>query len=116
MVAEIIAIGSELLTPHRMDTNSLYLTNQLNHLGVDVAYKTLVGDHRQRLTEVIALAMRRADLVIAMGGLGPTEDDRTRECAAAALGRPLGRDDSLREAIEARFRSRGLRMPEVNLR
>lgn len=116
MTAEIIAIGSELLTPHRMDTNSLYLTEQLNRIGVDVAYKTVVGDHRARLTETLALALRRSDLILTMGGLGPTEDDLTRDCAAAALNRSLRRDDSLIERIEARFRSRGLRMPEINLR
>ncbi|MBI4464720.1 MAG: competence/damage-inducible protein A, partial [Acidobacteria bacterium] len=113
---EIIAIGSELLTPHRMDTNSLYLTDQLNSLGIEVLCKTVVGDDRNRLTAAFSLALSRSDLVLAIGGLGPTEDDLTRECAAAALGRALHRDDSLVEHVEARFRSRGLRMPEINLR
>jgi nicotinamide-nucleotide amidase len=116
MNAEIIAIGSELLTPHRNDTNSLYLTDQLNRLGVDVLYKTIVGDHRARLTETLALALRRSDLVLTIGGLGPTEDDLTRECAAAVLGRPLHSDSSIAEKIAARFRARGLRMAEINLR
>ncbi|MBF8305112.1 MAG: competence/damage-inducible protein cinA [Acidobacteria bacterium] len=116
MNAEIIAIGSELLTPHRNDTNSLYLTDQLNRLGVDVLYKTIVGDHRARLTVTIALALRRSDLVFSIGGLGPTEDDLTRECAAAVLRRPLHSDSSIAEKIAARFRARGLRMAEINLR
>ena len=116
MNAEIIAIGSELLTPHRTDTNSLFLTEHLNRLGVDVVYKTVVGDDRERLTATLALALSRSDLVLSIGGLGPTGDDLTRECAAAALGRELRRDDSLVEPIAARFRKRGLPMPEINLR
>lgn len=116
MNAEIIAIGTELLTPHRVDTNSLFLTDCLNRIGVDVVSKTVVGDERNRLTATISLALGRTDLILTIGGLGPTEDDLTRECAAAALGRPLHRDDSLIERIEARFRARGLRMPALNLR
>ncbi|MBI4458877.1 MAG: competence/damage-inducible protein A [Acidobacteria bacterium] len=116
MNAEIIAIGSELLTPHRSDTNSLFLTGRLNQLGVEVVFKTVVGDDRQRLTETIALAWRRSDLVFTIGGLGPTEDDLTRECASAALGRPLQPDDTLAADLEARFRTRGMAMPAINLR
>lgn len=116
MNAEIIAIGSELLTPFRTDTNSLFLTEQLNKIGVEVVQKTIVGDDRVRLTETIAQACRRSPLVITIGGLGPTEDDLTREAAAAALGRPLLHDDRLVETIESRFRARGLSMPEINLR
>jgi len=116
MNAEIIAIGSELLTPHRWDTNSLFITEQLNRIGVDVVWKTVVGDDRGRLTEAISLAWKRSGLILTIGGLGPTEDDLTRECVATALGRPLYRDESLVEAIAARFRSRGLQMAEINLR
>jgi nicotinamide-nucleotide amidase len=116
MTAEIIAVGSELLTPHRTDTNSLFLTEQLNAIGVDVSFKTIVGDDRARLTETIALAWKRSGLVMTIGGLGPTADDLTRECAAAALGRPLLKDAALAALIESRFRARGIRMPEINLR
>jgi nicotinamide-nucleotide amidase len=116
MNAEIIAIGSELLTPYRSDTNSLFLTEQLNGLGVDVVYKTVVGDHRERLTETISLALKRSPIVITCGGLGPTEDDLTRECAARSLGRSLISEASLAAHIESRFRARGIRMPEINLR
>ncbi len=116
MNAEIIAIGSELLTPYRSDTNSLFLTEQLNRMGVEVVSKTVVGDDRERLTAAIALAWKRSDLVLTIGGLGPTEDDVTRECAAQALGRPLHSDSQLAQAIEARFRSRGVRMAAINLR
>src|SRR3990167_2616776 len=115
MNAEIIAIVSELLTPHPTDTNSLFLTEQLNGIGVDVVYKTIVGDDRSRLTETIALAWNRSPIVITIGGLGPTEDDLTRECAAQALGKSLRQDPSLAESIEARFPARGMRMPEINL-
>src|ERR1700735_649548 len=83
MIAEIIAVGSEMLTPHRTDTNSLYLTAGLNRLGVSVAFKTIVGDNFKHLTSAAAIAMRRADIVIFSGGLGPTEDDLTRAAVAA---------------------------------
>jgi len=76
--AEIIAVGSEMLTPYRMDTNSLYLTDQLNQLGVDVIFKSVVGDNLRRLVAAAQHAMFRSDIVIFSGGLGPTEDDLTR--------------------------------------
>ena len=78
MIAEIIAAGSEMLTPFRQDTNSLYLTARLNELGVSVAFKTIVGDNLEDLTGAARVALERADIVIFSGGLGPTEDDRTR--------------------------------------
>jgi len=85
--AEIIAVGSELLTPFRQDTNSLLLTRHLNQLGVDVIFKTIVGDRREHLESAVRIALGRADVVVLMGGLGPTEDDLTREAVAATLGR-----------------------------
>jgi len=85
MNAEIIAVGSELLTPFRQDTNSLYLTDKLNQLGVEVSFKTIVGDSREHIAEITRTALSRAGLVILMGGLGPTEDDLTREAVADAL-------------------------------
>ena len=91
MLAEIIAIGSELLTPFFQDTNSLYLTGKLNSIGVEVGFKTVVGDSPDHLTPAARNAISRADIIIFMGGLGPTEDDLTRECVAAALGRELQR-------------------------
>jgi molybdenum cofactor synthesis domain-containing protein len=116
MTAEIIAIGSELLTPFRQDTNSLYLTDQLERLGISVTQKTIVGDHRERLKQAFADALKRADLVIGMGGLGPTEDDRTREAVAELLERKLERNQDVVAMMEERFRSRGKKMPAVNLR
>ncbi len=116
MNAEIIAIGSELLTPHRTDTNSLYLTEQLNNLGVDVVLKSVVGDDPARLTEAIRDGWKRSDLVMTSGGLGPTEDDVTRDAASEALGRPLHLQQDLVSQIRARFRSRGMEMPEINAR
>jgi nicotinamide-nucleotide amidase len=114
VIAEIIAIGSELLTPFRQDTNSLYLTAQLNNFGVTVAFKSVVGDNRQHLTEVARIAVYRADIVIFMGGLGPTEDDLTRECVADALGRPLVRDPEIIAKLYARFAGRQIRMTPNN--
>ena len=116
MDAEIIAIGSELLTPFRQDTNSLYLTEHLNQLGVEVAFKTVVGDTRSHLVHVAKTALGRTDLLIFMGGLGPTEDDLTREAVAAALGLELRRDPELVAALYARFASLRRKMPENNER
>jgi len=110
--AEIIAIGSELLTPFRQDTNSLFLTAQLNRLGVEVSFKTIVGDRRSDLISVARIALSRADVVIFMGGLGPTEDDLTRECVAETLGRPLKRHARIVEDLRARFAVRGWKMAE----
>ena len=112
--AEIIAIGSELLTPFRQDTNSLYLTDKLNQLGVQVVIKTIVGDSRERLVSVAQHALFRSDLVIFMGGLGPTEDDLTREAVAEALGLELHRDPELLKKLEERFAARGYPMTPNN--
>ena len=116
MKAEIIAIGSELLTPHRSDTNSLLLTAALNDIGVEVVSKIVVGDDFQRLTDTIDGAWNRSEIVITIGGLGPTEDDLTRECVAKVLHREMHRSDEIVESISARFRFRGYKMPENNLR
>jgi nicotinamide-nucleotide amidase len=116
MKAEIIAVGSELLTPDRMDTNSLFLTEELNKLGIEIVRKTVVGDDRALLLEAFRDAVNRVPLTIASGGLGPTEDDLTRETVAELLGRKLVRNDSIVLAIEARFRSFGRPMPQTNLR
>jgi len=114
--AEIIAIGSELLTPFRQDTNSLYLTEKLNQLGVEVIFKTIVGDSRERLTGAASLAVSRAEIVIFMGGLGPTEDDLTREALADALGLELYRDPAIVTSLEQRFAARGWTMAANNLK
>lgn len=116
MKAEIIAVGSELLTPDRIDTNSLFLTEELNKLGIEVLRKTIVGDQRELLAEAFRDALNRVPVVIASGGLGPTEDDLTRETVAELLGRRLLRNDQVVHAIEARFRSFKREMPAVNLR
>jgi len=116
MKAEIIAVGSELLTPDRVDTNSLFLTEELNKLGIEVLRKTIVGDNRELLAEAFRDALNRVPVVIASGGLGPTEDDLTRETVAELLGRRLQRNDEVVRAIEARFRSFKRDMPAVNLR
>ncbi|MGA3190694.1 MAG: CinA family nicotinamide mononucleotide deamidase-related protein, partial [Bryobacteraceae bacterium] len=116
MEAEIIAVGSELLTSQRVDTNSLFLTDQLNTLGVEVRRKMVVGDDRELLTASIREALARVEIVILTGGLGPTEDDLTRDAAAAATGRKLVFRDDLRDAIAERFRRMNRKMAEINLR
>ncbi|MEJ2008354.1 MAG: competence/damage-inducible protein A [Acidobacteriota bacterium] len=116
MNAEIIAVGSELLTPHRVDTNSLYLTEKLNSLGVEVQFKTVVGDDAERLGTVFRAALGRSDLVILMGGLGPTEDDINRQAVADVLGRPLHEVPEVLERIAARYARTGRKMPSNNVR
>src|SRR5579863_170744 len=116
MKAEIIAVGSELLTPDRIDTNSLFLTEELNKIGIEIVRKTVVGDDRALLLEAFRDAVNRVPLTIASGGLGPTEDDLTRETVAELLGRKLVRNDAIVRHIEARFRSFGRPMPDTNLR
>jgi len=114
MIAEIIAIGSEMLTPFRQDTNSLFLAERLNELGIGVAFKTVVGDNLEHLTSAARTAIARVDLAIFMGGLGPTKDDLTREAVAAALGVELKRDNELLTELYKRFAERRLQMPENN--
>jgi nicotinamide-nucleotide amidase len=112
--AEIIAVGTELLTPSRLDTNSLYLTEKLNSLGVDVIFKSIVGDHLQRLVAAIQHALFRSDILIFSGGLGPTEDDLTREAVADALGIALKRNPEIVSRLEKRFADRGWKMAANN--
>src|SRR5436190_5472932 len=114
--AEIVAIGTELLTPDRTDTNSLWLTRELNDIGIDVKLKTIVGDDGERLEEAVRDAMRRSDIVITTGGLGPTADDITREFTARAVDRELVYHDDLEQHLRERFRSWGRDMPEINKR
>lgn len=116
LTAEIIAIGSELLAPDRSDTNSLWLTEKLNSIGIEVKLKTIVGDDDARLEEAIRDATRRSKVVITTGGLGPTEDDITRKVAARALGRRLLLDETILSELRERFRSFGHVMPERNSR
>ncbi len=114
MNCDIIAVGSELLTPYRQDTNSLYLTAQLNQLGVRVSAKTIVGDRREHLVGAVHHALGRADIVIVMGGLGPTEDDLTRESVSEALGVRLKRNQEIVAALYARFAARRIAITENN--
>ncbi|HKE56013.1 MAG TPA: competence/damage-inducible protein A [Pyrinomonadaceae bacterium] len=116
LTAEIIAIGSELLAPDRTDTNSLWLTEQLNRMGIEVKLKTIVGDDDARLEETIKDATRRSKVVITTGGLGPTEDDITRKITARALGKRLLLDEEVLEGIRKRFQAFGVAMPERNSR
>ena len=116
LTAAIIAVGSELLTPHKTDTNSLYVTEVLNDIGIAVAFKVIVGDDRGELEAQVAHALRRHRVVILTGGLGPTDDDLTREVVAAHLQLPLDEDPAIIAAMEKRFAARGWRMPSVNRR
>jgi nicotinamide-nucleotide amidase len=116
LTAEIIAIGSELLTPERTDTNSLWLTEKLNGIGIEVKLKTIVGDDDARLEETIRDAMKRSRVVIMTGGLGPTEDDITRKIAARAMNRRLMLNEKVLEGIRNKFLQMGRQMPEINSR
>ena len=116
MKSEIVAIGSEMLTPFRQDTNSLFLTEKLNEIGVSVAFKTIVGDRRKDLVSAIRTALGRADILILMGGLGPTEDDLTREATAEALHLEIRREAPLVAALHARAATWRIPMPENNLK
>ena len=109
--AGIIAVGSELLTPAKIDTNSLFITEQLNLLGIEVKAKAVVGDERAELEHVFRSFLARADLVVFCGGLGPTDDDLTREVVAAVLDRPLAEDEAITAHLRTRFASRNLPMP-----
>ena len=114
MNAEIIAVGSEMLTPYRQDTNSLYITTKLNELGVSVAFKTITGDKQKHLASAVRTALGRADIVVLSGGLGPTEDDLTREAVAEALGVRLRRDPDLIAHLYTRAAARRMTITRNN--
>lgn len=114
--AEIIAVGSEMLTPAKTDTNSLFITGVLNEIGIDVASKAVVGDRIDDVMVEVRQAIERVDLVIVTGGLGPTDDDVTRDAVARVLERPLIEDPQIVEQLRARFKRRNLDMPEINRR
>ena len=114
--AEIIAVGSELLTPHRIDTNSLFLTERLNDLGIVVRAKTIVGDDASDLAIHLRAALQRADVVITTGGLGPTDDDRTRDVLATVMDVEMDEHPGILDGIRQRFQRRGLTMPAINRR
>ena len=116
MNAEIVAVGSEMLTPQRVDTNSLYLTGELNNLGVEVVTKCVIGDHLERLRDAVRHAISRSEILIVSGGLGPTEDDLTREAVAHALDRKLHYHQEIADALEQRFARLNRKMAEVNKR
>jgi nicotinamide-nucleotide amidase len=114
--AEIIAIGSELLTPNFVDTNSMYLTRQLNEIGIPVCMKAIAGDDENYLEAALRGSLERTPLIITIGGLGPTEDDITKKIVARVLRRQLVLDDATLAAIEKRFKARGAEMPKNNAR
>src|SRR5205085_4844680 len=116
MKACILAVGSEMLTPFRVDTNSLFITEKLNAIGYDVRLKAVVADEVAELARVIEGALDWADLVVITGGLGPTEDDVTRDAVARVLDVPLDVDESIVDRIRDRFARRGMTMPDINRR
>ena len=116
LTAEILAIGSELLTPFRVDTNSLFLTSRLNDLGIEVLAKSVVGERPEALVAALRLAMSRADVVVTSGGLGPTDDDLTRDAIVAVAGVTSVEDPEVVDAITKRFASRNMTMPAINRR
>src|SRR5438552_7580945 len=116
MHACIVAVGSEMLTPFRVDTNSLLITERLNQIGFDVRLKAVVADHVEELARVVDGALAWADLVVITGGLGPTADDITREAVARVLGVPLEVDERIVDRIRERFVRRGMTMPDINRR
>lgn len=111
---EILAVGSELLTPYFQDTNSLYLTRRLNDLGLDVDFKSIVGDQWENLIVAFTQALSRANLIMVIGGLGPTRDDKTREAWASVMGKKLIFKQQLLQNIQGRFARRKMKMPAVN--
>lgn len=116
MKAEIIAVGSELLTPYHTDTNSLFLTEKLNQAGFEVHLKTIVGDNEMEIAGVLKPALERSDVIVFSGGLGPTEDDLTRPAVAKVLERNLQIDPGLLGALRERFTSRSIPMAAINER
>jgi nicotinamide-nucleotide amidase len=116
MKAEIIAVGSELLTPDNIDTNSLFLTHGLNEAGFEVRFKSIVGDDVSDISKALKFALQRSDVIIFSGGLGPTEDDLTRNAVAETLHRPMNLDAGILETMRQRFAARGFRMSKNNER
>jgi nicotinamide-nucleotide amidase len=116
MTACILAVGSEMLTPFRVDTNSLVITERLNAIGFDVRLKAVVADHVDELVRVLEGALTWADVIVVTGGLGPTEDDITRDAVARVLKLPVDVDEGIIDRIRERFARRGLTMPENNRR
>ena len=116
MNAEIISIGTELLMGETVDTNSSYIGEQLARIGIDLTWATKVGDHPGRLQEAIERAWERSDVTITTGGLGPTSDDLTRESIAAVMGEEMEVQDDLLAHLRSQFESRGIQMPETNVK
>jgi nicotinamide-nucleotide amidase len=114
MLAETIAVGSEMLTPYRQDTNSLFITERLNEIGVRVAFKTTVGDRMEHLVGAVRTAAQRVDIVVIMGGLGPTQDDLTRQAVAEAMGIHIRRNADIVAELYKRFAARRMSMTENN--
>ncbi|MCP4565987.1 MAG: competence/damage-inducible protein A, partial [FCB group bacterium] len=114
MIAEILTIGDELLYGSRVDTNSAFLAERLDGIGLDIRYKSSVGDNLELMVEAINLALRRSDVVITTGGLGPTDDDITKNAICKVFKRNLIFHEDILDNLQKRFAARGLRMPAIN--
>lgn len=116
MRAEIISVGTELLLGQIVDTNAAYLSRMLSSIGIDIFYRSTVGDNAPRLADTLKTALSRSDVVITIGGLGPTEDDLTKETIAGALGDEMVMDPESEARIRGFFEKRGLPIAESNLK
>ncbi len=116
MRAEIIAVGSELLTQARLETNSVFITKRLNESGLKVMRKFVVEDREEEIRGALRSAMEGSEVVILTGGLGPTHDDITREVVSKVLGRELASDPEILEGLKSRYQRVGLEMTDNNLR
>jgi len=116
MKAEIISVGTEILLGEIVDTNTQYVSVRLPAIGIDLYYHSTVGDNLDRLVDTLEVALRRSDVIIMTGGLGPTEDDLTREAIASALGEEPFVDPDMERALRAFFTSRGVGFPERNVK
>src|SRR5262245_40279838 len=114
--AEVIAVGSELLGSTRLDTNSLFLADELAGLGIELRSKEVVGDNLAQIAALFREALERSDLIVLTGGLGPTDDDLTRDAVSSVLGLRMEEDAQITAKIQERFARRGMRMPDVNRR
>ena len=114
MTAAILAVGDELFAPGCVESNSVFLTEQLARVGIPVGFRAVVGDDEQVIAFSTESALKRNDLVFLTGGLGPTSDDLTRDAVSSALGLELSLDETILDGIRARFERRGITMPEVN--
>ena len=116
MRAEIVSVGTELLLGQIVDTDAAYLSKLLPEFGIDLHYRVTVGDNESRLADALKLALSRSDVVFTIGGLGPTQDDLTKETVAKVVGDEMVLDEQCAAHLRSFFAARGIEMPETNLK